>query len=130
MENTTLNFEEFTAAGSRLNTKFIGITENGTLSLYSGFYLGEKLDKYRYVSLLFDKNGYIGIKFYEDKEPGKKLLTITHAKDGKSNGWISASNFFLFYKLDSKKLKGRYEPKAVDTEGWGTVFFIDIRDKM
>jgi len=130
MESATPNFEEFAAAGSRLNTIFIGITGNGTLSLYSGFYYAEKLDKYKYVSLLFDRTGYIGVKFYEQDDPEKNLLKITHSKDGKSNGWISANNFFTFYKLDAKKLKGKYTPKAVNTEKWGKVFFIDIKGKI
>ena len=121
------NFEEFTKSGSRFNTYYVGITTSGSMSFYAGFYQRENIANYGYALLMYDKDKeVVGIKFGSKEELGKGAQKLNHTEQ-KNNAWISAGNFFNFYRLDSKKLKGKYVPKIYENETKGKIFYIELR---
>ena len=129
MENP--QWEEFRGAGSRYETYYIGITGNGTISIYAGFYKKEDIKKYKKVLFLYDKQQQlIGIKFSENDDLGDGTYTLNHSPK-KDNAWISATNFFKHYeyKLPLIELKGKYKPTKQEGEK-GTVFIVDLKSKV
>lgn len=123
------NFKEFRSFGTRLKSNNLGITKNGTLSFYSGFYQRNELNKFSRCLILFDESQHLlGIQF-GGEELGKGSYVINHSSTGR-NASISAGNFFVLKKLDLSKISGKYYPEKYEDETRKNVFVVDLTKKV
>jgi hypothetical protein len=129
MENK-LNFEEFRDFGSRLSSNYIGITGNGTISFYSGFYKKNGIDKFSHCIILLDRAKLIvGIQL-GGSELGDGAWLINHNKE-RGTATVSGRNFFQKNDdLPIDKYKGKYIPEKYSDEDRKNVFLIDLNKKV
>lgn len=130
MDRIKLNFIEIRTFGSRVGSNYIGITKNGTLSLYSGFYKKNRISDFKKCLLLYDKEySILGIQFGGDNL-GNGAFVINHNTKNKT-GSISARNMFRLYnELSPAELKGRYVPVPYEDEARENVFMINLNEKV
>src|SRR5437899_1811845 len=107
-----LNLEEFRKVNSPLDRYYISITKNGTLSIFSGFYDKESMEKWNFALLMFDKAKQIlGVKFSENDDLGKGRAKVNKNAE-RHTAWIAAGNLFKYYGLKPAELKGKYTPES------------------
>ncbi|MBI4050575.1 MAG: hypothetical protein HY396_01215 [Candidatus Doudnabacteria bacterium] len=123
------NFEKFKAIpGARIGSYYAGITQNGTITFYTGFYQQEALSAYKSAALWFDKQEkLIGVSFSKEHEEGN--LKLHHSKAGK-NASIAASSFFKYYGLDVSNLTGRYKPTMITSDDGNDIFTINTTQRI
>lgn len=127
--NKIPSFVESRSAGARLGSNFIGITKNGAISIYAGFYTKYEIKKYTHCLLLVDKaQNLIGLQF-GGEELGDGAYTLNHGKDYKTAS-ISAGNFFTHNGLSAKSWYGKYPPEKYDDNTRKNVFMIDLEQKI
>jgi hypothetical protein len=124
------NFKQFVGVGSKLSNYSISITNSAAFGLNSGFYSGEKLKEFQYVTLFYDSNRKaIAFLFTNDKTE-KGTFKISHSTN---SGYISARTFFLSLfpgKPDEfKKYLGRYGPQAYDQKDVGKLYYILLEEE-
>ena len=125
----TPQFIEFRSAGARLGSNYIGITKNGTISIYAGFYLKYTIKTFTHCLLLLDKEqGLIGLQFGSD-DLGDGSYTLNHDTNHKTAS-ISAGNLFKLNGLNTLDWHGKYPPEKFDDEIRKNVFIIDIDKKI
>ena len=118
-------FIETRDAGARKGGQYIGITKNGSISIYSAFYKNKGIDKFSRCLLLLDKNqGLIGLQFGGD-ELGKGSYTINHDEKFKT-AYIVSTNLFKTNNLDIDQWHGKYIPEKFEGSDRPNVYFIDL----
>lgn len=129
---TTLhpNFTEFRTFGSRVNSNFIAITTNGTISLYSGFTRKNNISSFPFCIILYDKEQkLLGLQFGGD-ELGEGAYRINHEPNGHT-AYIIAKNFFIINdELSLTDLKGKYVPEKFEDAERKNVFILDLNKKI
>lgn len=122
-------FVESRSAGARVGSDFIGITINGAVSIYAGFYRKNHLEAFSRCILLVDKaQNLIGIQFGGD-ELGEGAYTLNHSADHKT-AWISAGNFFKLNEFVVLDWYGKYKPEKFEDGRRDNVFMIDLDKKI
>jgi len=122
---TNLNFEIFTATGTRGNRSFISIFPKG-FRFSSKFCQENKISQYNYVKLVFSKNEnriIIGFYFTNNKSLRRdvfKIITI------EKNKVISAKSFLDAYQIDTQKYTGQYIPSEYYDSEIGKLFVITL----
>jgi len=129
MDENKPNFVEFRGFGSRVGSKYIGITGGGAISFYSGFYKSKKIANFSKCLIMYDaKLKLVACKFGND-ELGDGTFPINH--NDNQTAWISASNFFrLNPKLELSDVKGKYEPKRYDDGTNSVIYVIDLNKRI
>lgn len=123
----TYQFEKFQNRNVRLENR-VTITKSNSFGLPSFFYQKNKIGRYKYVTLFYDKTQKaIGLHFTNDEDE-KNRFTIIHSKKGHGGSIVSRS-FFKTYNIDLKKYYGRYNWKKYNSETTGGLFVIDLKDK-
>ena len=126
--NKIPNFIESRSAGARLGSDFIGITKNGAISIYAGFYNKNSLKKYSHCLLLLDKTqNLIGLQF-GGEELGEGSYTVNHSANHKTAS-ISAGNFFMHNGLSTSSWYGKYPPEKYNDGIRKNVFMLDLEQK-
>lgn len=130
MSQKIANFVEFRSFGKRVGSNYVGITKNGTISLYSGFYQKYDIKQYENCVILYDKaQGLLGLQF-GDRSLGEGSFVINHDSK-RTTGTIAAQNFFKINgELVLEQLKGRYIPEIYDDSQRKNVFMIDLNNKV
>ena len=122
-------FIESRSAGARTGSDYLGITRNGTISIYAGFYGKNELKSFSHCVLLVDKaQNLIGLQFGDEKL-GSGSYTLNHSVDHKT-AWISAGNFFKFNGFNVQDWYGKYLPEKFENDVRKNVFFIDLDQKI
>ena len=122
------NFQTYTGY-TRMSTVVpqITISKSGNIGLNKAFAKAEGVGYYGASELSFDKvRGLIGIRFQEEKKNGAMKLLPT--KNG--SYFISGTGFLHAFNLDSKKLRGNYEPQKFTDEDGVKMYFIDVDRKI
>lgn len=121
----SLNLQKFEGYGSKVSRK-IGITKSHSFGIPPAFYSENEMDKYKYATLFYDPvKKVIGIQFTPEDKGGSFKL-ITHNIGDKKSASFVARSFFNHHNLDSKKIRGRYDPEKKEISGIGTTFLIQI----
>ena len=124
--NKTPNFIEFRLFRKRIGSNFIGITKNGTISIYSGLYLANKIKGKLYCLILVDKEqNLIGLQF--DGLRGKGLYKVKHIKN---SCLIFAHNFFKVNNFNILDWYGKYNFGKIKNENGDDIFMIDLQNKI
>lgn len=122
-------FVEFRSAGARLGSDFIGITRNGAMSIYAGFYRKNHIEPFSRCILLVDNvQNLIGIQFGGD-ELGEGAYALNHNTEHKT-AWISAGNFFKLSGFNVLDWYGKYKPEKFEDGGRKNVFMMDLDKKI
>lgn len=123
------NFKEFRSFGTRAGSNYIGITGNGTISLYSGFYRKNGISSFEKCIILYDSTQkLLGLQF-GNEELGHGSFRINHNKERKT-GSIAAQSFFKINdELSAAQLKGRYIPEEYKNTERSNAFMIDLNEK-
>lgn len=125
----TPNFKESRSARTRLGSNFIGITKNGAISVYTGFYRKNQIERFSHCILLVDREqNIIGIQF-GDKELGNGAYTLNNNINNKT-ACISAGNFFKINGFNISDWYGKYEAKIFDDGVRKNVFMMDLDEKI
>lgn len=124
------NFVEFRTFGQRIGSNYIGITKNGTISFYSGFYEKNNIKDYKCCIILYDREQkLLGIQF-GGQELGDGACVINHNETHKT-GSIASQNFFKMNpELSTLELKGKYAPEEFNQSNRKNVFMIDMAKKI
>ena len=125
-----MNFKLFESTGAKLSTNAISISSNFGFGFLSGFHHRNNIKDFNYVSLLYnDKDDAIGFMFSKDRIKG--TFKMTHSDRNTSAGVVCRS-FFTSNKIDDriKNLVGHYEPKEINSQELGKIFYIDLREKI
>jgi hypothetical protein len=119
-------FEKFEKRNSRLETR-ITITKSNSIGLPTKFSEDNRIKRYKYAVLYFDKNSKaIGIHFTNDEEESNKFSIIKSDKYGAS---IVALSFFKVNDIDTRKYHGRYNWKTVEIENIRKLYVIELDNK-
>lgn len=122
-------FIESRSAGARIGSNYIGITKNGAISIYAGFYNKNNIGSFTHCLLLIDKaQNLIGMQF-GGEELGDGTYTLNHDVSHKTAG-ISAGNFFILNGLNVFDWYGKYPPEKFDDGTRQNVFMIDFDKKI
>lgn len=120
------SFKKFEETGGRYETR-ITITSHNSIGFPTRFYEQNNISGYKYVVLYYDESKKaIGLQFTNNEEE-KHKFTIIKSKKG-YGGSVVATSFFKKYELDTKKYKGKYEWKKMESD-FGTLFVIDLGEK-
>lgn len=120
-----MSFVKFTAINRRSVNK-ISITASNTFNFPSKFYNDNKLDKYKYVVLFYDKGRMaVGFSFINDEDE-KSKLTLQKSDKG-YGGFISATSFFKVNNIDTKLCKGRYDWTKEKLDDKEELFVIELK---
>jgi hypothetical protein len=124
------NFVEFRTFGQRIGSNYFGITKNGTISFYSGFYEKNSIKNYKCCIILYDKlQKLLGVQFGGD-ELGEGAYIINHNEEH-NTGSIASQNFFKVNpELNPAELKGKYIPEEFNEAARNNVFIIDLTKKI
>jgi len=127
--NKIPNFTESRSAGARLGSAYIGVTKNGSLSIYAGFYSKNNIKNFSHCLLLIDKvQNLIGLQFGGD-ELGNGAYTLNHDVNHKTAS-VSAGNFFTYNGLSPLSWYGKYPPEKFDDDTRKNVFMLDLDRKI
>ena len=125
----TPNFTESLSAGARIGSDYIGITKNGAISIYAGFYRKNDIKSFARCKLLIDKvQNLIGLQF-GGEELGNGAYKLNHDENHKTAS-ISASNFFTLNELKPLDWYGKYPPEKFDDGVRKNVYMIDLEQKI
>lgn len=117
-------FQKFTAVRQRSVDK-ISITASNTFNFPSKFYNDNKLNRYKYIVIFYDKDrGAIGFQFTNNEEE-KYKFTLQKSDKG-YGGFVSAISFFKVNNIDPKIYKGRYDWKKEAAPEAGELFVIEL----
>ncbi len=110
------NFTEFRSFGARIGSNYIGITQGGTISFYTGCYRKYEIEKFKNCIILYDKTQkLLGLQFGGD-ELGEGAYPINHDVVHKT-GSVPSRNFFrMNLELSLVELKGKYTPEVHNSE--------------
>jgi len=122
-------FIKFEDVGAKL-TNTISLTKSQSFGFAAGFVKKNNISKFNFVSLFYDKEddrNRIGFQFTDDRV-GKSSFTIIFGNN-RQTASIVARSFFRGFEIDSKKYEGKYEPTEINDENFGTIYFIDLKEK-
>lgn len=121
-----MSFVQFTAVNQR-SVNEISITASNTFNFPSKFFIDNRLDRYKYVSIFYDEGRKaVGFHFTNDEDE-KYKFKLQKSKKG-YGGFISATSFFKVNNINSIKHKGRYIWKIERPKGVGRLFVIELND--
>lgn len=121
-----MSFVKFTALRQRSVNK-ISITASNTFNFPSKFYSDNKLGRFKYVVLYYDKGrGAIGFNFTNEDDEKYKFKVQTSKKG--YGGFVSATSFFKVNNIDPKTHKGRYEWEKETIPEIGKLFVIELKE--
>jgi hypothetical protein len=125
------NFVKHTQVNKRFEER-ITVTRSRHIGFPTQFYIDNKLADYKFAVVFYDKEkNAIGIKFTSTKEEG----AITIARHNNAyGGYISATSFFKYNRINTKKYAGRYEYKKIPLSSTGVdepgdLFVIELKEK-
>ncbi|MFH0779743.1 MAG: hypothetical protein V1928_02680 [Parcubacteria group bacterium] len=124
------NFIEFRTFGARINSNFIAITSNGTISLYTGFVRKNHIESFSHCLILYDKELRIVALQFGNQELGNGAYKVNYNKE-RQVAYVVAGNFFrINEELSLSQLKGKYIPEKFNDPSRQNVFMIDLTKKI
>lgn len=123
------SFKKFTKTGSKLGNYTITVSKGGTFGFNAGFYDKEGIAKYKKVVLYYDaKKRAVAFQFTRDTN-AEGSFTLIHSNAG-STGSVTAHSFFINNGLDKMNISGRKTPKKISDQEVGTLYVIDLDEKI
>lgn len=124
-----MGFIKFEDVGAKL-TNSISLTKSQSFGFAGGFVKKYNISQFNFVSLFYDnEDGHnrVGFQFTKDRV-GKSSFKIIFGNN-RQTASIVARSFFRSFEINSKKYEGRYEPTEMNDENFGTIYFIDLKEK-
>jgi len=119
-------FKKFEKKNIRQENR-ISITKSNQIGFPTKFYQDNKINKFKYVVLFWDReNKAIGIHFTND-EKEENRFSIIHSK--KYGGSVVVRSFFKSCNINPKIYHGRYEWEKYNLEGVGEIFVIKLKER-
>ena len=129
MENLELNLKKFVGFGTKVSRK-VSITKAYSFGFPPALYKEYGLETFFFANIYFDDvRRVIGVKFLKEREEGAFKLIRYKFDDNKISASFVARSFFKTYKLNVDQLKGRYEPKVIESEDLGKIILLDLNEK-
>ncbi|SRR5258708_2762773 len=118
------NFKKFEGVGQKLENR-ITVTSSNSFGFPGKFYMDEKLEDKKYLTIYFDEaKRAIALHFSADENEHNKF-TVMKSKIG-NGASVVATSFFRTYNIVAKNVRGRYVWERRDIEGIGAVYIIKL----